>query len=202
MNEKKHPITPELLDRFFDNDLSNDEAEALAEALAKDASLAAQLDEKQALHDLVSSHLLQAAEEVDFSGFEHRLFARIDAEKAVQRAVPADPKTGPWQWLKTWFAAGPWAFAAPLGAAAAVALFLLWPAGPVAVDDPGTANSAAANNGAGIVAVADPIAGDSVEIDDLETGSRLAMVYNLPDTQTTVIWISDADDEDSQQGSL
>ncbi len=84
MTEKQQGIDSDLIDRFVDDALDATERQALLDAAAVDSELQAQIDEKMALRQALSSHLLQAAEQVDFSGFADRLMARIDTEEALK----------------------------------------------------------------------------------------------------------------------
>lgn len=201
MSHTEQPIASDMLDRFVDDMLDAKQRQMVLDAAAADPALQAQIDEKLALREALSSHLLQAADAVDFSGFADRLMARIDAEEALQAKPAAKPSL--WQsFLDSWRQHS-WLYALPVAAAAAL-IVMVWPRphNPANVSQPKvhiakkdlpTHHDSVATNQAPADA--------EIDIEDIETGTRLAMVYQMPDSHTTMIWISDAADS-AAQGSL
>lgn len=201
MSHIEQPIAPEMLDRFVDDALDVGQKQNVLDAAAKDPALQAQIDEKMALREALSSHLLQAAEAVDFSGFTDRLLARIDAEEALQPASPSS--LGLWQRVQAGWRQHAWVYALSAAAAAALIMMIL----PVDSDTPVVSQPIAQllkndpQPQPDHVAKVNDKADGEVDIENIDTGSRLAMVYQMPDSNTTMIWISD-NAETSTQGSL
>lgn len=174
----------DVLQRYVDGELPAAQARALEQAAAADPGLAARVAELRELHDLLHAELLGAADAVDFAGLTERVLeasARAPAEGWLERL-------GTWWREAVMPRRAVWAPSLALAAAAALVLTL-----PRVLDNDArvTPEVIAANEG--------------VEVRSLETGTSLAMVYQLPRSHTTVIWISDsaaeagADDEASER---
>jgi anti-sigma factor RsiW len=163
-------FTDDELQRYVDGELPAAQATAVAQAVAADPGVAARVAELQELHALLHAELLAEADGVDFSGLTERVLAasaRASAETWTGRLAA---------WWREAVAPRRAVWAPTLALAAAAALVLTLPR----VLDSETRVSPeilAANEG--------------VEVRSLETGTSLAMVYQLPRSHTTVIWISD-----------
>ena len=174
-NTERHNIDDATLERYLDGELDAARAGKIEAAVADDAALREQLEEMRGARDLLRQHLFGAADAVDFSGLSERVLARCDETPPL-----------PWSdrlvaWLREVFAYRKpiWVPSMALAAAAAVTLML-----PGIID----------NRGDGLGH--DPIANAGVEVQSLETGTAVAMVYQMPTTNTTVIWIADHSGEE------
>lgn len=169
----RHDIDDATLERFLDGELREAQAHAVEAALERDPALRARADEMLGVRALVGEHLLRQADEVDLSGLSERVLARVDETPPL----PWTERLG--AWLGEVFTYRKPILVPSMAVAAAALLTFTLPG----IIDRGP-------QGVG----ADPVANAGVEVRLLETGTELAMVYQLPATNTTVIWISDHSD--------
>jgi len=170
---KQNHFDDELLQHFLDGEASSSQAAAISEALEQDGELQARIEEMEAMRDALRCHLLQAADEVDFTGFADRVLEQCEQ---TQAASLGDRMTA---WLSEVFSHRKQIWVPSIAAAAAAAaLMLVFPRAievtPTQLPPPSMVKAKA-----------------SVEVQSLETGTEMAMVYHLPTSNTTVIWIAD-----------
>lgn len=109
-------ITPELLHRYYDKELSDAQALEVDKALRENPQLRAELGELQNLSALLRDHAVEQAKSASFAG----VFERIE------QGITPQPTW--WERLnEAWQQRQPhWRWALPLGVSAAAAVFLVW----------------------------------------------------------------------------
>ncbi len=174
MHGGEHSFDDALLERYLDGELAPRQVADLEAAAERDPALQAQLRELRELRELLQAELMAPAEQVDFDGLADRVLAQVQSDPVL----PWTERLGAWLGEVFTYQKPIWAPSLALATAAALVLVL-----PRAID-PGSE-----------FAAADIVANAGVEVRSLDTGTQLAMVYQLPNTQTTVIWIADTADE-------
>jgi len=175
----RRQIDDATLERFLDGELKQAQASEVEAALARDDALRAQVDELRAMRTMLGDHLMREADEADLSGLTERVLARCEETPPL-----------PWtdrlsSWMSEVFAYRKPLLVPSMALATAALLTLALPG----VIDRGPGASP------GIDGLRpDAVANQGVEVRILSTGTELAMVYQLPTTNTTVIWISDHSD--------
>lgn len=194
MREDVHqPFVDEELERYLDGDLPASRARELEAACDVQPELARAIEQKREVRELLVGHLHRAADQVDWSRFQQEIQVRCQGTESPE----------PWGtrleiWLREVLAHRKPFWVPSLAMAAAAAILLVLP------DVMGPTEGQALDAPAPLVTVhrrsensLDVAANAGVEVASLETGTAMAMVYRLPASQTTVIWIGDSTDDES-----
>ncbi|MFH1812000.1 MAG: hypothetical protein ABIJ09_24895 [Pseudomonadota bacterium] len=174
MTRERAAFTHDELQCYVDGELDAAKTQALDHALARDPELLMQVEALRSLHGVLQQQLLAPADEVDFSGLSGRVLAQIEEAHAGSWSG----RLGAWWHEQVASRRAVWVPSLALAAAAALVLTL-----PRVLDREVQVQPE-------IIA-----ANEGVEVRSLETGTSLAMVYQLPRSHTTVIWISDRADD-------
>ncbi|MBN2358600.1 MAG: hypothetical protein JXR83_04055 [Deltaproteobacteria bacterium] len=175
-DRQQHGFDDATLERYLDGALPAAQERAVTAALDRDPELRRRVDEMLAVRALLKQELDAVAADVDWRAFANQVVAKCEAAPAL-----------PWgarlqAWLGEVFAYRKPVWVSSLAVAAAAAAVLLVPR---LIDQPPD------------MRVADNSPDAQVEVQSLETGSTMAMVYQLPKSRTTVIWIPEhADSEE------
>lgn len=175
---KQQPVEDAQLERYLDGELDQSAAQELSSALQSSPDLRARVHEMETTRELLRAHLLGAADEVDFAQMTRNILARCEGEEAASWG----------QRLQTWWGelvSAPRLLVPGVVAAAAAVLLLVV---PKLVDDVTPTPLVPAAGG-------DLLANAGVEVSHIEADAQLAMVYQLPESRTTVIWIAEPDAE-------
>ena len=172
-NQRGHDFDEATLERYLDRELPADRARAVAAALERDPELRQRVDEMRALRVLLQQELDAAAADIDWRAFGNQVVAACEA------APPLSWQVRLRAWLGEVFTYRKPVWVSSLAVAAAATAVLLVPR---LIDQPPDPR------------MADKSPDAQVEVRSLETSSTLAMVYQLPTSHTTVIWIAEPDD--------
>lgn len=116
--ESGHGVTPQDLYAYFDDELSDDRAQVVAQALAQDADLLREHEQLFGLRDTVRASLEAEAEAVPDARFE-QVWDEIDRAIARDARLQAEADRGASIWTRIWAAFAP--VRVPVFAAAAAA---------------------------------------------------------------------------------
>jgi len=174
-DQRQHGFDDATLERFLDGALPAAQERAVTAALERDAELRQQVDDMLAMRALLKQDLDQAGADVDWRAFANQVVARCES-------------TAPLPWgvrLRSWLGEvftyrKPVWVSSLVVAAAATAVLLI----PRLIDQPPDPR------------LADNSPDAAVEVGSLETSSTMAMVYQLPSSRTTVIWIAEPGDSE------
>lgn len=171
----ENKYTDELLQRFIDGDLDDGQAQAIIEDCESNGELSTRIEELESVRSLLKDHLDQVVAQVDFAAVTDNVLRRCEEEP------PAPLMDRVSAWVRELFTyRKPVLIPSVALAAAAVAVLALpsffeesWP-----TLDPDVI-----------------LANAGVEVNSLDTGCELAMVYQMPESKTTVIWIADSSEQ-------
>lgn len=200
------PRFEELLSRYFDGELSPQEALEVESVLQSEPAAQEQLEQLGALQQALRSSYRAELDSVDFGQFWTNVEAGIEATKHERASSPASvPSEGVWSRLQNWWSGLSWG---PLGlgigvtAAAALAMLLV-PSAPKAVPvpvadklnppvmEPGQAAEKAAVEVAALPPGLDTaeMKFDGVEVTSVSGGSASTVMVMQSPEQATIIWV-------------
>lgn len=177
--------------RYFDGEMTPDEARAFRAQLDGDAELGAELEALKVSREMLVAHVERQVDQADFSGFFDRISAELPQAVVIAEPAPtparaaAPPSFG--ARMKAWWAKHWTPVLISAAAAAAVAFFVTRAATPTA--DDGDADVVAA--------------GDEVTVDEVNSDGPTTVLVSMPadDEDSTVIWLLDEDEEDNAGAS-
>lgn len=195
MTDREH----ELLNRFLDGELTDDEASEFEEALVKNPDLINMRDDFTAIGSLLREHVDLESTEVDFSNFASIIDERIDSMEAAptaaidsnrveQAPIGADPKSNLFDGVATWFRRNWTPVLLGAAAAAAVIFFTL-----------GQTSDQDVNSGVSSTIAQGATDARNVVVDSVSNEGQKAVLVSMPaeDEESTVIWL--LDDEKTEE---
>ncbi|MEE2757102.1 MAG: hypothetical protein VYA30_10595 [Myxococcota bacterium] len=197
MTEREH----ELLNRFLDGELTDDEASEFESALVNNPDLIDMRDDFTAIGGLLREHVDLESTEVDFKNFSSAIDERIDAMEAAPTAAVSSTKAESVSMalepnsndnlfgrLVSWFQSNWTPVLLGAAATAAVAFFTVGPT--TDQDGPGSADVTLAERSAG---------GRNIVVDSVSNEGQKAILVSMPaeDEESTVIWL--LDDEKTEE---
>lgn len=171
--QRKHGLDDATLERYLDGALPAAQERAVAAALESDAELRQLVDEMLATRALLKQDIEQASADVDWRAFANQVVAKCEAAPDLPWGVRLRA------WLGEVFTYRKPVWVSSLAVAAAATAVLIIPR---LIDQPPDAR------------LADNSPDAAVEVGSLETSSTMAMVYQLPSSRTTIIWIAEPGD--------
>lgn len=187
--------TESAVDRYFDEEMSPEEARAFRDQLAADPALEAELQVMKVSREMLVAHVEAQVDQADFSGFFDRISSALPQASVVSEPAPSaarspaaatPPSMG--ARIKAWWARHWTPVLISAAAAAAVAFFVTRAAAPSVDDEDGAAPIAA---------------GEEVTVDEVNSDGPTTVLVSMPadDEDSTVIWLLDEDEEEDQAGA-
>lgn len=174
--------------RYFDDEMTPEEARAFRAKLDGDADLAAELEGLKISREMLVAHVEHQVEQADFSGFFERISSELPQTTVAAEPAPtparaaAPPSVG--ARLKAWWARHWTPVVISAAAAAAVAFFVTRASTPAADDGEPT----------------QVVAGGEVTVEEVNSDGPTTVLVSMPadDDDSTVIWLLDEDEEDDE----
>ncbi|MBV70253.1 MAG: hypothetical protein CMH52_02805 [Myxococcales bacterium] len=195
MTDREH----ELLNRFLDGELTDDEASEFEEALVKNPDLINMRDDFTAIGSLLREHVDLESTEVDFSNFASIIDERIDSMEAAPTAaissnrleqvpIGTHSKSNLFDGVASWFRRNWTPVLLGAAAAAAVAFFTL-----------GQTSDQDVNAGISSTIAQGTTDERNVVVDSVSNEGQKAVLVSMPaeDEESTVIWL--LDDEKTEE---
>jgi len=177
------------LDRYLDDELGRTRKTQCEEHLSACPDCRARLEFLRLQGQLLREDVESAAQQADFSGFEERVFSRIQADQPA----PIGER------LAMWFREVVYHYRAIWVTSLVTAVILLAVLVPLLSQQPQVAPSEPAKMVAEVYPENKPV-DNEVIIDSMEYAGQRSMIFTVSQNNTTVIWLYDFDRTEKAEG--